>query len=64
MRPTAAMLRRAPRSCSPGSLLDQSPLSITIFALVFGATFLVTAPLTVVFVRENFGTKNSARSPA
>jgi len=39
-------------------LFDQSLLSITIFALVFGATFLVTAPLTVVFVRENFGTKN------
>jgi predicted MFS family arabinose efflux permease len=35
--------------------LDQSPLSIAIFALVFGATFLVTAPLTVLFVRENFG---------
>ena len=38
--------------------VDQSPLSITVFALVFGATFLVTAPLTVVFVRESFGTKN------
>jgi predicted MFS family arabinose efflux permease len=38
--------------------LDQSLLSITVFALVFGATFLVTAPLTVVFVRENFGTRN------
>jgi predicted MFS family arabinose efflux permease len=38
--------------------LDQSPLSIAVFALVFGATFLVTAPLTVVFVRESFGTRN------
>ena len=38
--------------------LDQSPLSIALFALVFGATFLVTAPLTVVFVRESFGTRN------
>jgi len=38
--------------------IDQSPISIAIFALVFGATFLVTAPLTVVFVRESFGTKN------
>src|SRR3954471_7570940 len=38
--------------------LDQSPLSIAIFALVFGATFLVTAPLTAVFVRESFGTQN------
>jgi predicted MFS family arabinose efflux permease len=38
--------------------IDQSPLSIAVFALVFGATFLVTAPLTVVFVRESFGVKN------
>jgi predicted MFS family arabinose efflux permease len=38
--------------------LDQSPLSVAVFALVFGATFLVTAPLTVVFVRESFGTAN------
>jgi predicted MFS family arabinose efflux permease len=38
--------------------VDQSPISIAVFALVFGATFLVTAPLTVVFVRESFGTKN------
>ena len=38
--------------------LDQSPLSIAIFALVFGATFLVTAPLTVLFVRDNFGTRH------
>jgi len=39
-------------------LVDQSPASIAIFALVFGATFLVTAPLTVLFVREAFGTRN------
>ena len=38
--------------------LDQSPLSVAVFALVFGATFLMTAPLTVVFVRESFGTAN------
>jgi predicted MFS family arabinose efflux permease len=38
--------------------IDQSPLSIAVFALVYGATFLITAPLTVVFVRESFGTKN------
>jgi predicted MFS family arabinose efflux permease len=38
--------------------IDQSPLSIAVFALVYGATFLVTAPLTVVFVRESFGTRN------
>ena len=38
--------------------IDQSPFSIAVFALVYGATFLVTAPLTVVFVRESFGVKN------
>jgi predicted MFS family arabinose efflux permease len=38
--------------------INQSPISIIVFALVFGATFLVTAPLTAVFVRESFGTKN------
>ena len=37
---------------------DQSPLSVAIFALVFGVTFLVTAPLTVIFVRDSFGTRN------
>ena len=36
--------------------IDQSPVSVAVFALVFGATFLVTAPLTVLFVRESFGT--------
>jgi predicted MFS family arabinose efflux permease len=39
-------------------MVDQSPLSVAIFALVFGATFLVTAPLTVVFVSESFGTRH------
>jgi predicted MFS family arabinose efflux permease len=39
-------------------LLDQSTLSVAIFALVFGATFLVTAPLTVIFVRDAFGQRN------
>ncbi|MFZ1106233.1 MAG: MFS transporter [Hyphomicrobiaceae bacterium] len=38
--------------------VDQSPLSIAVFALVFGATFLVTAPMTVLFVRDQFGTKH------
>jgi predicted MFS family arabinose efflux permease len=38
--------------------IDQSALSVTIFALVFGATFLVTAPLAVLFVRESFGTRH------
>jgi predicted MFS family arabinose efflux permease len=39
-------------------LFDQSPVSVAIFALVFGATFMVTAPLTVLFVREAFGTRH------
>ena len=38
--------------------VDQSWVSVAIFALVFGLTFLVTAPLTVVFVKESFGTRN------
>ncbi|HEX6321866.1 MAG TPA: MFS transporter [Burkholderiales bacterium] len=38
--------------------IDQSAVSVSIFALVYGATFLVTAPLTVLFVRESFGTKH------
>jgi predicted MFS family arabinose efflux permease len=36
-------------------MVDQSTLSVAVFALVFGATFLVTAPLTVVFVSQSFG---------
>ena len=39
-------------------LVEQSSVSVAIFALVFGFTFLVTAPVTVLFVRESFGTKN------
>ena len=35
--------------------MDQSPVSVTIFALVFGLTFLMTAPLTVLYVRGMFG---------
>jgi predicted MFS family arabinose efflux permease len=38
--------------------VDQSSASIAVFALVFGATFLVTAPMTLLFVREHFGTRN------
>jgi MFS family permease len=38
--------------------VDQSALSIAVFALVFGATFLVTAPMTVLFVRDHFGVKH------
>ena len=37
---------------------DQSTLSVAIFAFVFGTTFLVTAPLTVVFVSDSFGTRH------
>jgi predicted MFS family arabinose efflux permease len=37
---------------------DQSPLSVALFALLFGATFLVTAPMTLLFVRESFGTRH------
>jgi predicted MFS family arabinose efflux permease len=38
--------------------VDQSTVSIAVFALVFGATFLVTAPMTVLFVRDHFGMKH------
>ena len=39
-------------------LADQSPASIAAFAMLFGATYLVTAPLTVLFVRDSFGTRH------
>jgi MFS family permease len=39
-------------------LVDQSTPTVATFALLFGATFLVTAPLTAVFVRETFGTRH------
>jgi predicted MFS family arabinose efflux permease len=39
-------------------MVDQSTLSVVIFALVFGVSFLVTAPLTVVFALENFGPRH------
>jgi len=39
-------------------MVDQSEVSVAIFALVFGVTFLVTAPLTVVFVSQSFGTRH------
>jgi predicted MFS family arabinose efflux permease len=38
--------------------VDQSPLSVMIFAMVFGLSFLATAPLTVLFIRDSFGTRN------
>jgi predicted MFS family arabinose efflux permease len=39
-------------------IVDQSPPSIAVFALTFGFTFLMTAPLLVIFVRDAFGTAN------
>ncbi len=39
-------------------MVNQSTISVVIFALVFGLTFLVTAPLTVVFALESFGTRH------
>jgi predicted MFS family arabinose efflux permease len=39
-------------------LVDQSMVSVMIFALIFGISFLVTAPLTVLFVRDTFGLRN------
>ncbi len=37
-------------------MVDTSSLSISIFTILFGFTFLMTAPLTVLFVRDVFGT--------
>ena len=37
-------------------LVDQSTVSVSLFALGFGITFWLTAPLTVVFARDAFGT--------
>ena len=55
--PTALRLRR--RVAVFGLIVvDQSTVSVAVFALVFGATFLVTAPLTVVFVAESFGKRH------
>lgn len=39
-------------------IADQSPVSVAVFALVFGFTFLMTAPILVIFVRDAFGTAN------
>jgi len=38
--------------------VDQSPLSVMIFAMIFGVSFLATAPLTVLFIRDSFGTRH------
>lgn len=39
-------------------MVDQSTLSVAIFALVFGITLMVTAPLTAIFVSQYFGTRH------
>lgn len=39
-------------------MVNQSAVSVAVFALVFGVTFLMTAPLAVVFVSESFGTRH------
>lgn len=36
----------------------QTPLAIAVFALAYGLTYWVTAPLTVIFVRDLFGQRN------
>ena len=36
-------------------LLSREPLAIMLFALLFGVTFWVTAPLTVVFAKQEVG---------
>jgi predicted MFS family arabinose efflux permease len=39
-------------------IVNQSTVSVAVLALVFGATFWVTAPLTVVFVSDHFGRRH------
>jgi predicted MFS family arabinose efflux permease len=39
-------------------VIDQSPVAIAAFALLFGFTFLMTAPLLVIFARQAFGMLN------
>lgn len=39
-------------------ILNNSVVTVCVFALLFGFTFLVTAPLCVVFARNAFGTRN------
>lgn len=38
-------------------LLDQSGLSVLVFTVVFGLTFMMTAPLTVIAMRQAFGNR-------
>ena len=39
-------------------LIDQSTVSVAVFALAFGFTFLITAPPCVLFVRASFGVRH------
>ncbi|MBZ0215966.1 MAG: MFS transporter, partial [Fimbriimonadaceae bacterium] len=39
-------------------MYNQQTASVALFALLFGSTFLITAPLTVIFIRDAFGLKN------
>jgi predicted MFS family arabinose efflux permease len=39
-------------------LIDASTISVAVFALAFGVTFFMTAPPTVLFVRESFGMRH------
>ena len=39
-------------------LSNKSPASVAIFSLLYGITFWMTAPLTVVFVRDAFGSQH------
>ena len=39
-------------------LINKDIISVTAFAMLFGMTYWITAPLTVVFVRNAFGTKS------
>jgi predicted MFS family arabinose efflux permease len=39
-------------------LVDTNTISVAVFALSFGFTFFITAPPTVLFVRESFGVRH------
>jgi predicted MFS family arabinose efflux permease len=39
-------------------LIDSSTVSVAVFALAFGLTFFMSAPPTVLFVRESFGMRH------
>jgi predicted MFS family arabinose efflux permease len=39
-------------------LVSKDPLSVTAFAVLYGFTYWITAPLAVVFVRNAFGARN------